>query len=93
MAVLQNQWQLNGGNIVDGMRAQYLCARFACYETNPTHALMIYAVILGSAEKQKIVQKRYKISQNKEPSVEQLSYVCLYGTQNADFFFQIISHG
>ena len=43
MAVLQNQWRLNGVKIVDKTRARYLCARFARLATNPTHALMIYA--------------------------------------------------
>ena len=42
MAVLQNQWWLNGAKIVDETGARYLCARFARYVTNPMHALMIF---------------------------------------------------
>ena len=43
MEVLQNQWWLKGGKIVDETRALYLCVRFARYATNTTHAPMIYA--------------------------------------------------
>ena len=43
MVVLQNQWRVNGAKFVNEMRARYLNATFACYATNSTHALMIYA--------------------------------------------------
>ena len=42
MVMLQNQWRLNGGKIVDETRARYLCARFVRYATNPTYARIIY---------------------------------------------------
>ena len=54
MAVLQNQWRLNGAKIVDKTRMHYLCARFARLATNPkarTYDLQV--VIPISAEKQK----------------------------------------
>ena len=44
MAVLQNQWQLNGAKIVDKTRARYLRV---LQQTQRTH------LWLGSAEKQK----------------------------------------
>ena len=78
MAVLQNQWRLNGAKIVDKTRAismRKICA--SCGKPNArTYDLRV--VISGSPK---------KIARNKmvSRSPEQLFYVCFYGAQNNDF--------
>ena len=87
MAVLQNQ--CSGGWMARKLwtkRARYLCARFARFATNPTHAPKIYAQSFREVPRnKKIVWKLYRDLPNQEPSVEQLFYVYFYGAQKVDF--------
>ena len=88
MAVLQNQWQLNGGKIVDEARVRYLCARFAHHATNPTHAIWFMRSHSRKCWKQTNNAKLVMRSP-KRKCLQQLFYVCFNGALYVDFFKHI----
>ena len=76
MVVLQNQWQLNGGQIEDEMHAYHIYAQDLCImqQTQRTQLLFMRSHS-GKCREKKQRENGNGISRSKEPSVEQLFYV------------------